>query len=329
MKFTKKMRLVDYDGIDGHGGQVFNVASHAPYSDDYNQLTELDRCIQEILNNKNLSDTEKVKYYNELLRQFMLKKSDIKGKRKNEYEDIFGSIYDKFKDRGATPTQRQSPDDHPPPPHNEPGGGDETLPPQHNPPPTQPPPTMFPIPDQFSTPRGRFDVNVDAQGNKRKAVKAKRRTQHQSADDLPVIQRTLEKRRIIKAESDPSERVPKRHHYSRDPNATGLPYAPDYPMASQAGAKKRQAEGGWLSDALHSWFRPTTELVATKSIVHPTGRKTPLRKNPKSTQRRLSVPIDPHYPDVSSPDDNDPDYRPYTGARTTSKITKWNPLPKT
>lgn len=96
MKHSKKMVLVDYDeAVHGKSSNVFDVHSNQKFdlshpessydNDEVNDiiLKELDSKFLKILQDKRLNNSDKIRVHNDLLRRFLLDKSDrIKRKQK-------------------------------------------------------------------------------------------------------------------------------------------------------------------------------------------------------------------------------------------------------
>lgn len=99
MRYTKKMILVDFDenpNLRPAAGDVFeltaalknprpSVLTHS--EEEPTELTSFNRAISSVLQNDKLNDDDKMKYYNDLLRRYMLaKKTATEDRRKQNTE---------------------------------------------------------------------------------------------------------------------------------------------------------------------------------------------------------------------------------------------------
>lgn len=107
MQYGRKMVLVDADDNNSEtksSGKIFDIKANLPSIQKIapenktgdgvvdKQLSELDQAMLTILNSKNLSDYEKVKLYNELLRKYILTKNEFLSVRKRENDAILTQL---------------------------------------------------------------------------------------------------------------------------------------------------------------------------------------------------------------------------------------------
>lgn len=107
MKFARKMLLLDYDSTNINNGQVIEIPvkniSNSEGIVDQNQnpvavtntdpkLAEIDTLIASVLNNSELSAYEKITYYHDLLRRYMLQVDQTAQARQNNHLAILDEL---------------------------------------------------------------------------------------------------------------------------------------------------------------------------------------------------------------------------------------------
>jgi hypothetical protein len=109
MKHSRKMMLVDYDAaigdqVGGFKSKVFEIKSnkdpalveHVSIPNEDEVLNEWDVKLQAVLSNKQLSDSDKIKYYNDILRRYLLSKNDFENVRERNKSEVMEKLTKKI-----------------------------------------------------------------------------------------------------------------------------------------------------------------------------------------------------------------------------------------
>lgn len=130
MKYTKKMILVDFDknpNLKPADGDVFDLTTALKTAEqpvvqkvtmESVERVDLDNAISAVLENNQLSDSDKIKYYNDLLRRFRLTKDTGINDREKQNEKLLRRVLEGVnvdaRKRPASPRNEMNP-----PPPNE------------------------------------------------------------------------------------------------------------------------------------------------------------------------------------------------------------------